>query len=83
MAERKTFNRMVGVQVPPKTLMILWRNWIARLTSNQKVVGSIPRMGSLLLFYNILYINYLKHANPFLQYHLLIPENSQNKCIRT
>ena len=61
----------------------MWRNWIARGTSNPKVRGSIPRMGSLLLLFNILYINYLKHANPFLQYHLLIPENSQNRCIST
>ena len=68
----------------------MWRNWTARGTSNPKVRGSIPRMGSLLLFYVVLakelqiyiYISYLKHANPFLQYHLLIPENSQNKCIR-
>ena len=42
VAERTAFNRMSGVQVPPKTLLILWRNRIARLTSNQKVVGSSP-----------------------------------------
>ena len=31
----------------------MWRNWIARGTSNPKVRGSIPRMGSLLFYEKI------------------------------
>ena len=44
----------------------MWRNWIARGTSNPKVRGSIPRMGSLLLiiirFYTLLSYTLLSHT---------------------
>ena len=36
-------------------------------------------LGAVLSFYKLNTASHLKHANPFEQYHLLIPENSQNK----
>ena len=37
-----------------------WRNWISRLTSNQKSVGSSPTGGSkMFLSYQIYYFDYL------------------------
>lgn len=41
-----------------------WRNWISRLTSNQKIVGSSPTGGNKIYF----------HTNRLMCYLHLIPE---------
>ena len=40
--ERVAFNLVVVGSNPTVDKLVLWRNWIARLTSNQKVMGSNP-----------------------------------------
>ena len=41
-------------------MLSLWRNWIARSTSNRKVAGSSPARDILFFFFIIMYMNNLK-----------------------
>ena len=46
LVERSTVNRKVTGSSPVRRGLPQWRNWISRLTSNQKAVGSSPTWGA-------------------------------------
>lgn len=62
-----------------------WRNWISRLTSNQKSVGSSPTGGNknyLLVIGCVIYICYLTYLTFFsICYYIFIKETPRMKRI--
>lgn len=62
-----------------------WRNWISRLTSNQKIVGSSPTGGNKIIFIVIecvICICYLTYLTFFtICYYIFIKENPRMKRV--